>query len=273
MERERIEWVVGYIEAHLCEEQDVKTLARLSGYSEFHFIRMFRRHVGLTPADYVRQRRLSEVVRRAGARGHPLSDAAFAFGFNSKENFSRAFKKAHAVCPAAWRAVDCSLRTLAPFSFDTSAPQPAVSVRTFGGFSLIAYPFAAEPPHCWNRYNTEKRSVRLSGGAAAEDFGAMRWDAERGRLAYYIGVRQADAKGDRTGTVRLEIRIGKYAVFETQPAAPQDFVGVIRRTWDWIYGVWLPRSRYRRADGYELESYIESSRTYTERIYVPIERE
>ena len=58
-----------------------------------------------------------------------------------------------------------------------------------------------------------------------------------------------------------------------QPAAPQDFVGVIRRTWDWIYGVWLPRSRYRRADGYELESYIESSRTYTERIYVPIERE
>lgn len=26
-------------------------------------------------------------------------------------------------------------------------------------------------------------------------------------------------------------------------------------------------------DGYELESYIESSRTYTERIYVPIERE
>ena len=83
MERERIEWVVGYIEAHLCEELDVKTLARLSGYSEFHFIRMFRRHVGLTPADYVRQRRLSEVVRRAGARGHPLSDAAFAFGFNS----------------------------------------------------------------------------------------------------------------------------------------------------------------------------------------------
>lgn len=101
----------------------------------------------------------------------------------------------------------------------------------------------------------------------------MRWDAERGRLAYYIGVRQADAKGDRTGTVRLEIRGGKYAVFETQPAAPQDFVGVIRRTWDWIYGVWLPRSGYRRADGYELESYIESSRTYTERIYVPIERE
>lgn len=52
-----------------------------------------------------------------------------------------------------------------------------------------------------------------------------------------------------------------------------NFVSTIRETWSWIYRDWLPNSGYIRADGFELESYIEVSKKYVEQIYIPIKKE
>ncbi len=274
MEEERIMLAIGYIEAHLTEELDNKTLSRIAGYSEYHFIRVFRKIVCLTPADYIRKRRISEIVRRIGAEKRPLSEIAFAFGFNSKENFTRAFKSEHGILPTEWKAADCSLRLFMPFSLNREKPLPAVSIQYIPPFILCAYPFGdAFPPDCWNRYNAEKRSLRLSGGGIAEDFGAMIWDARRKCLLYHIGIRAEDAQGDLTDTVQISVGGGLYAVFETPAADQHTFVSVIRDTWDWIYREWLPEGGYRRGEGYEMESYVESDREYRERIYIPLRKE
>ena len=91
-----IKRVLDYIEEHLQDDRqgvlDNATLAQIAGYSEYHFLRLFRQTVHLTPADYIRKRRISEIVRRIGENNRPMSDIAFAYGFNSKENFTRAFK-------------------------------------------------------------------------------------------------------------------------------------------------------------------------------------
>ena len=87
----QIRYVLDYIELHLKDELDIKMLAQISGYSEYHFIRIFRKYVGLTPADYIRRRRISEIVFCIGKTKRPISDIAFEYGFNSKENFTRAF--------------------------------------------------------------------------------------------------------------------------------------------------------------------------------------
>lgn len=273
MERERIEWAVGYIETHLCEELDVKTLARLSGYSEFHFIRMFRRH-GRPYAG-----RLCAAAAAVGGRASSRSAGTSAVGRRvcARLQFEGKFQPRlqKNACRLSGRMAGGQLQF---------ADAGAVFVRYL---RAAAGRFGSDV----RRLFPDRLSVCRRAAALLEPIqhrkalgpsvrrrcgGGFRRDAVgRGTRAAGLLYRRpaGDAKGDRTGTVRLEIRGGKYAVFETQPAAPQDFVGVIRRTWDWIYGVWLPRSGYRRADGYELESYIESSRTYTERIYVPIERE
>ena len=274
MERALIKSAIDYIEEHLKEELDNKVLAQISGYSEYHFIRVFRKYIHLTPADYIRKRRISEIVRRVGTENRPISDIAFEYGFNSKENFTRAFKTEHNILPTEWKTVSCSLRLFMPFSFDAPHLQPSVSIQNLNGFSLVAYRFdGLLPPSCWNQYNAEKRSVKLSGGDVVEDYGAMIWDEEKGRLIYHIGIKETAAKGDVSDTVRLEIKGGLYAVFETPPATQHDFVSTIRHTWDWIYREWLPNSGYHKAPGFEMESYVESSREYTERIYIPIEKE
>lgn len=74
MEQAHIQRVIDYIETHLKEELNNKLLAKIVGYSEFHFLRLFREAVRLTPADYIRKRRISEIVRRIGTESRPMSD-------------------------------------------------------------------------------------------------------------------------------------------------------------------------------------------------------
>ena len=102
------------------------------------------------------------------------------------------------------------------------------------------------------------------------DFGVMIPDPKTKQLCYYIRIRKADAKGDLSDTVELTVSGGLYAVFDTPVSSQHDFVTEIRATWKWIYETWLPQSGYQRGDGFELECYTESDRSFTERIYIPL---
>ena len=112
--QDHIARVLAYIEANLTAELPLAALARVAGYSEYHFLRVFKEVCRLTPADYIRKRRLSEIAREAADSGRPISSIAFAYGFNSKENFTRAFKTEHCVSPTAYRTAGNSLKLYPP---------------------------------------------------------------------------------------------------------------------------------------------------------------
>ena len=278
MYRSSIEKVIAHIENHLKDENsgllDNASLAQVAGYSEYHFLRIFKKIVRITPADYIRKRRISEIVRHIGAGDRAISDIAFEYGFNSKENFTRAFKNEHHILPTEFKSAECSLWLYEPFSFDKEPIRPSVALCYLNAFSLVVYKSGEySPPGFWNRYNAEKRSLILSGGKTVMDYGAMRWNVNTGKLDYYIGIHESEAQGDASETERLEISEGLYAVFETPGSTQYNFVSDIKKTWNWIYTVWLPQSGYRRADGFEIECYIETSKKYSERIYIPLEKE
>ncbi len=271
MEQTCIQRTLDYIEENLKNDLNNATLAGIAGYSEYHFLRVFRNLINLTPADYIRKRRISEIVRRIGDEKRSMSDIAFEYGFNSKENFTRAFKKEHKILPTEFKTANCSLRLFQPFQFNSIESRPSVSMMYMDAFSVIAYPCDVDlPANFWNKYNAEKRSEYLSGGLIVEDFGVMQWNPERNCLDYFIGIREELVKGDTKGTIRIDIKEGLYAVFDTSAATQHDFVSTIHKTWDWIYKEWLPSSGYQRGDGFEFESYVETSKTYSERIYVPL---
>ena len=270
--------LIDHIESHLTDDRDgvldTAALADLAGYSPFHFIRLFRAAIGLTPADYIRKRRISEIVSRIGREDRPLSDIAFAFGFNSKENFTRAFRREHRISPSDYRRSGSSLRLYPPFSPEERKIRPEASLGFRDELTVVAYPYREKtPPHAWNLYNAERRSLRLSGGTPVEDVGVMKRDPGTGELSYWIGIPEKFAKGDLTGTVRVTIPGGLYAFFRTPEAGRDDFVAAIRYTWEYIRDVWLPQNGYRRKEGCECEIYAEWSRTYRETICIPIEKE
>lgn len=72
---------INYIEVNLKSEIALTDCSRASGYSDYHFIRVFKEATGLTPADYIRKRRLTEIIKNM-RQDIPVSEIAFEYGFN-----------------------------------------------------------------------------------------------------------------------------------------------------------------------------------------------
>lgn len=269
--KEAVQKAIDYIETHLPEPLSLDTLARAAGYSKFHFQRLFLETVHMTPAVYIRRRRISEVVRAMEAGEQSISALAFAWGFNSKENFTRAFKSEHHILPTEFKSVGNSLKLWDRITLEEPFAMPEGVPVSLEPFRLIALPSdEAVPSDFWNRYNVGGWSAKLSGGAVVEDWGVSLWDPAENRLRYFIGIREEHALGDLSGTIPLEIPGGTYIRFDTPPGPQFRFIATVQRTWAGI-SEWMETHGYRRMAGYELEYYVESSRTFTETILIPTE--
>ena len=272
--QECIQRVIDYIEDNLKSNLSNAELAGIAGYSKYHFLRIFKDIVYLTPADYIRKRRIAEIVRSMDKTERPISDIAFEYGFNSKENFVRAFKAEHHILPTEYKAWKNSLKLYDRMVLEPTDFHVNVRLSVLESFNLVVYPSDESfAPNFWNKYNVNQWSKKLSGGITVEDYGVSFWNSKTHKLDYYIGIREEDARGDLTKTITLKIEGGLYAIFKTPPASSFDFVNTIHKTWDYIASVWLPENGYVRTGGYELESYVEESREFSEIIYIPIKKE
>lgn len=261
---------IDYIEENLKNEIALNDCARVSGYSDYHFIRVFKEATGLTPVDYIRKRRLTEIIKNMQP-DVPFSETAFEYGFNSKENFTRAFATEHHILPTEYKSALNSLKLYKSICFETEPFGVTPTITQLEPFVLTVYksdePF---PPNFWNKYNGRKWSKKLSGGSVCEDYGVSIWNNKENRLDYFIGIRKEYAHCDPTGTMELSIDGGLYAVFATPKTSHYDFVNTIHRTWNYINCVWLPDNGYGKTGGYEFETYTEESRSFSENIYIPI---
>lgn len=85
------------------EEITLKSLARLSGYSSFHFSRKFFHVTGMHFRDYLRLRRLVFALREIRDTEKRLVDIALEYGFSSHQALTHAFRRAYGIAPAAYR--------------------------------------------------------------------------------------------------------------------------------------------------------------------------
>lgn len=94
-----LEW----IDTHLAEPLDNRQLAALCCVGEDHFIRLFRRLVGQTPARYIRDRRLTLAAQELLFTEKTIDAVAAGCGFGSRTYFSRAFAAQTGLPPGAYR--------------------------------------------------------------------------------------------------------------------------------------------------------------------------
>lgn len=105
---ERILETMLYIQEHLQEELSIEHLASRLYLDKHYFIRLFSRHTGDSPHNYIRNQRLN----RAGSlilKGNPAKDVAEKCGYDSYCAFSRAFKEYYRCPPTKYLERETSL--------------------------------------------------------------------------------------------------------------------------------------------------------------------
>jgi AraC-like DNA-binding protein len=94
-----------FIEEHLTEDISVEQLMAVSRVSERSLYLLFERHVGLSPRDYVRQRKLERVNAQLQiATARSVTEVALDHGFVHLGRFSEAYRKRFGELPSqTWR--------------------------------------------------------------------------------------------------------------------------------------------------------------------------
>jgi DNA gyrase inhibitor GyrI/AraC-like DNA-binding protein len=100
----KINKALKYIDANLSEEINVSDLAELSGFSLFHFHRIFKAIINESPYDSLLRLRLEKAVFLLKHKQNlKISEVAYESGFSSPENFTRQFKTRFKISPSTFR--------------------------------------------------------------------------------------------------------------------------------------------------------------------------
>lgn len=93
-----------WIDAHADQETDLHALARRSGLSAYHYLRVFASALGVTPHQYLLRSRLRRAAQHLAEGDRSITEVAFDSGFADLSNFVRTFRRAAGVSPREFRA-------------------------------------------------------------------------------------------------------------------------------------------------------------------------
>lgn len=98
-----IKRAIAAIRSEYNSDQSVEEYARNSGYSKYHFIRLFKEATGQTPIEYRIRLRLENACSLLRSTSYSMHEIAEAIGFSDPAYFSRLFKKNIGKSPQAYR--------------------------------------------------------------------------------------------------------------------------------------------------------------------------
>ncbi len=100
----RINKALKHIDTHLSEDINVKSLADMSGFSLYHFHRIFKAITSETPYEALLRLRLEKAVFLLKYRQDlKITEVGYESGFASPENFTRQFRERYKITPGQFR--------------------------------------------------------------------------------------------------------------------------------------------------------------------------
>jgi AraC family transcriptional regulator len=98
---------IGLIDRHLAEEEEgrvgLRAIAKEIGMSYFHFSRAFKQSMGMTPTNYIAERRIERAKKLMKETDLAISEIALRSGFSSQSHFTTSFRRLSGVTPRTFR--------------------------------------------------------------------------------------------------------------------------------------------------------------------------
>jgi AraC family transcriptional regulator len=100
----QLDRVLDYIDTYLEQNIKLADLARLLDMSSFHFSRLFKRSIGITPHQYLSQQRVERAKQLLKKTDRLITDIALECGFSSHSHLSKQFRQSTGMTPKAYRS-------------------------------------------------------------------------------------------------------------------------------------------------------------------------
>lgn len=92
-----------YIDHHYMENLNLMELASSTGFSKYHFSRLFKQYTNYTFCDYVNSCRIKAAEEMLARPDYSITEVALQAGFPSISTFNRLFKKVKGCSPSEYR--------------------------------------------------------------------------------------------------------------------------------------------------------------------------
>jgi AraC family transcriptional regulator len=107
MAPQKLRKAIGLIDHHLAMEEEgrvaLRGVAKDVGMSYFHFSRAFKQSMGMTPTNYIAERRIERAKKLMQETDFPISEIALRSGFSSQSHFTTCFRRLAGVTPRSFR--------------------------------------------------------------------------------------------------------------------------------------------------------------------------
>ena len=267
---------IAFMEENLTEAVTLADIAKHVHLSAFHFQRAFSLLTGMSPAEYLRRRRLSQAGEDLIAGDGKVIDVALKYGYDSPESFTKAFTRFHGVSPVRVKK-GSPIQFMNRFAIRITIEGGCMmeySIENWKAMDLLVHAkdFRAETgeaeiPAFWDAYYADEAYRKIPGylGVCAQQ--KTYGDCFR----YGIGCKASDVEGIPEGFETIHIPANTWAVFRCVGPVP----GAIQTMWEKIYREWLPASDYELIPDYDIENYLPgdpASRDYVSEICIPVKK-
>lgn len=106
---DKIKLILNYINDHYSEDISINTLAELCEYSQYHFMRFFKKHIGLTCIQYINNLRLEKSSILLTSTNNTIMDISLEVGFDNLSYFNKLFKRKYNLTPKEFRTVNSTI--------------------------------------------------------------------------------------------------------------------------------------------------------------------
>ncbi|WP_167958048.1 AraC family transcriptional regulator [Anaerosporobacter faecicola] len=286
--RKEFEICFAYVEQHLKEPFTVNDLAASMGYSLFHFCRIFYAYQGMTPKEYVLERRLQAALVDL-KQGDKIIDVACTYCFETASGFAKSFRKRYGISPKEMKKkIDLEWSTLQERKSPSHIRYQEIDAFIISGychtFDYNDHTFEKDMVAYWEQFEEENVEERLYHTLNPSKHGEIGIVIRKGENTtcheYLLGV-VAENREKSQPWHNYQIAGGQYAVFTTFPIdmtkEESSFARQIRETWRYIFMDWFETVAYTYDDSREAFEYYDERCHYGEDavmdIYIPIKEE
>lgn len=119
-----------YIRSHINEDISIDTIAKEISYSESYARKIFIKHLGMTPAVYIRRLKLSKSALKLRDENCHILDIAMKMGFGSVDGYQRAFRREFGCNPREYSNSPVPIWLFTPYLLENKERKATIMKET-----------------------------------------------------------------------------------------------------------------------------------------------